>query len=144
MVQTHHISDREQAIDTMIALTRPSPLHRIIAGGDGIELSVALRQRGFMRIATTKTCSMARRQHAFGLLAGRASEVESGLEEIEPFLGASAAVAVLIESHDGGICMKIRNKLERSGFRIDAGVRCQQGLVLSASRQQLVQLKSAA
>jgi hypothetical protein len=40
--------------------------------------------------------------------------------------------------------MAIRRKLEAFGFRIEAGARCQQGLVMSASRQDAARLKSAA
>lgn len=145
MVQFNSVSDGEQAIDTMIALTRPSPLHRlIIAGGDSVELSLALRRRGLLRVATPQTCRTPRGQHAVGLVTGKASEVEAHLEKIVPFLGASATIAVLIESDDGGLCMAVRRKLEQLGFRIEAGARCHRGLVLSATRQGFVRLKSAA
>jgi hypothetical protein len=61
-----------------------------------------------------------------------------------PFLSASAAIAVLIESRESGVCLKIRSRLEQMGFRIEAGVRCQQGLVLSAYRRGFVRLENAA
>ena len=57
---------------------------------------------------------------------------------------ASAAIATLIDSREGGVCLKIRSRLEQMGFRIEAGVRCDQGLVLSAYRQGLAQMEQAA
>lgn len=56
MDQLHSVSNREQVVDTMIELTRLSHLHRaIIAGSDALELYLALRRRGFIRVATTTT-----------------------------------------------------------------------------------------
>jgi hypothetical protein len=40
--------------------------------------------------------------------------------------------------------MRIRGKLEEMGFRIEAGVRCQQGFVLSSIRQGFGQMENAA
>jgi hypothetical protein len=61
MVQPYCGSSREQVIDTMIELTRLSHLHRaIIAGSGGMELYLALRRRGFLRVATTTTCRIPR------------------------------------------------------------------------------------
>jgi hypothetical protein len=57
MAQPHSISNREQVVDTMIELTRLSGLHRaIVAGSNSLELYLALRRRGFIRVATTATC----------------------------------------------------------------------------------------
>jgi hypothetical protein len=147
MDQPHLISDREQVVDTMIELTRLSNLHRaIIAGSDSLELYLALRRRGFIRVATTATCRIPRGQHTVGLITGQNSlqAIEAALTQISQFLSASAAIAVLIDSREGGLCLKIRAKLEQMGFRIEAGVRCQQGLVLSAYRQGFGQMENAA
>ena len=58
----------------MIGLTRLSNLHRaIVAGSDSLELYLALRRRGFIRVATTATCRIPRRQHAVGLITGQNS-----------------------------------------------------------------------
>jgi len=147
MVQPHCPSNREQVVDTMIGLTRLSNLHRaIVAGGDSLELYLALRRRGLIRVATTATCRIARGQHAVGLIAGQNSlqAIEATLAEISQFLCPSAAIAILIDSRESGLCLKIRARLEQMGFRIEAGVRCQQGLVLSACRQGYVQMEKAA
>jgi hypothetical protein len=143
----HSVSNREQVVDTMIDLTRLSNLHRaIVAGGDSTELYLALRRRGFIRVATTATCRIPKQQHAVGLITGQnsLSAIEAALAQIAPFLGPSAAIAVLVDSRESGCCLKIRNLLEQMGFRIEAGVRCQRGLVLSAYRQGFNQMEIAA
>ena len=143
----HSASNREQVVDTMIDLTRLSSLHRaIVAGHDSMELYLALRRRGFVRVATTATCRIPKGQHAVGLITGQNSlrAIEATLAEISQFLNASAAIAVLIDSRESGFCLKVRARLEQMGFRIEAGVRCQQGLVLSAYRQGFAQMENAA
>jgi hypothetical protein len=98
-----------------------------------------------MRVATISTHWLPRRQHAIGLLADRNSaSVEKALNEISPFLCANATVAVLVDSYDGSSSLNIRAKLQQMGFRIEAGVRCHQGLVLSACRQGFSQIEAAA
>ena len=147
MGQPHCISSREQVVDTMIGLTRLSSQHRtIIAGCDSMDLYLALRRRGLVRVATTATCRVPRGQHAVGLITGQNSlvAIEAALVAIAPFLCASAAIAVLIDSTESGFCLKVRTRLEQMGFRIEAGVRCQQGLVLSAYRQGFAQMENAA
>ena len=143
----HSVSDREQVVDTMIDLTRLSNLHRaIVAGHDSLELYLALRRRGFVRVATTATCRIPKHQHAVGLITGHnsLSAIEAALAQIAQFLSPSAAIAVLINFRESGLSLKIRNLLEQMGFRIEAGVRCQQGLVLSAYRQGFNQMEIAA
>ena len=147
MVKPLSGSNLEQVITTMIELTRLSDLHRaIVAGSDNLEVYLALRRRGFNRVATTTTCRIPRGQHAVGLITGQNSlrTNEASLAEISPFLCASAAIAVLIDSRESGLCLKIRAKLEQMGFRIEAGVRCQQGFVLSAYRRGFGQMENAA
>ena len=147
MVQPHTDPDREQVIDTMIELTRLSNLHRaIVAGSDCLELYFALQRRGFFRVSTTATCRVPRGQHPVGLIAGQnaPAAIEVALGQILPFLGASAAVAVLIDSREGGSSLKVRTRLEQIGFRIEAGVRCHEGLVLSAYRLGFGWIENAA
>jgi hypothetical protein len=138
MVQSHSVQGWEQILDTMIGLTRLTNLQRaIIAGDDGMELYLELWRRGFARVATILTCGIPRKQHTIGLIAGRESTetIESALTVISPFLCANATLAVLIDSKASNSSLRIRNKLQQMGFQIEAGVRCPQGLVLSAYRQ---------
>jgi hypothetical protein len=147
MSEPHSVSSLEQVVDTMIGLTRLSYLHRaIVAGSDSLEFSLALRRRGFIRAATAATCRIPKGQHAVGLITGQNSlaGIEAALVQISQFLSANAAIAVLIDSRESGFCLKIRSKLEQMGFRIEAGVRCQQGFVLSAYRHGFGQMENAA
>jgi hypothetical protein len=147
MVQPHSVSNREQVVDTMIELTRLSNLRRaIIAGSDSMELYLALRRRGFVRVATTATCRIPGAQHAVGLITGQNAlqAIEAALTRMSQYLSANAAIAVLIDSRESGLSLKVRSRLEQMGFRIEAGVRCQQGLVLSAYRQGFGQMENAA
>jgi hypothetical protein len=147
MIHTPANPNREQVIDTMIELTRLSNLRRaIVAGSDCLDLYFALQRRGFFRVSTTATCRVPRGQHPVGLIAGHHSPaaIETALGQMLPFLGASAAIAVLVDSREGGSTLKIRTRLEQIGFRIEAGVRCHQGLVLSAYRQGFGWVENAA
>ena len=147
MVQPYCVSNREQVVDTLIGLTRLTSLHRAIVVGSGsMELHLALRRRGFLRATTVALCRIPKGQHAVGLIAGHNSlqAIEAALVELSPFLATSATVAVLIDSRETGAGLRIREKLEQMGFRIEAGVRCQEGFVLSAIRHGYGQMKKAA
>jgi hypothetical protein len=147
MVQPCSIGDRDQVVDTMIALTHLSNLHRtIILGSGAMELYLSLRRRGFVQVATSATCRVPRRQHGIGLLTAEKSlaAIEATLLEVSQFLSANATIAILIESREGEFCLNIRRKLEQMGFRIEAGVRCHRGLVLTAHRQGFSQMERAA
>jgi hypothetical protein len=147
MDQPHSAANREQVADTMIGLTRLSHSHRVIvAGSDSLELYLCLRRRGLVHVTTTTTCRIPRRQHTVGLITGQGSllAIEAALTQISQFLSASAAIAVLIDSRESGFSLKVRTRLQQMGFRIEAGVRCQQGLVLSAHRQGFVEMENAA
>jgi hypothetical protein len=145
MLQPNSNARREQIVDTMIGLTRLSSRHRaIIAGADSLELYLALRQRGFFHVATTVTCRLA--EHSVGLITGQNSlqALEATLVDISRFLRTSAAIAVLIDSRETGLGLRIRAKLEQLGFRIEAGVRCQRGLVISAHRHGYGEMRNVA
>jgi len=147
MVQSSYVSELEQVADTMISLTGLSNQHRtIIAGSDSMKLYQLLRRRGFIRIFTTATYRIPKKQHSVGLIVAQNSPaaIDAALTQASCFLANNAAIAVLIESRESEFCMKVRRKVEQLGFRIEAGVRCHIGLVLSASRQGTVEMKQAA
>jgi hypothetical protein len=132
-------------LDTMISLTRLAAPHRVIAAGsDSMELYLALRRRGFLRVSTPTICRVARAQHAVGLVSGESSShgIESVLDQIAPFLATNAGLALRVGSRENGL--KIRTRLEALGFQIEAGVRCRAGLVLSACRRGYGQMEKAA
>ena len=142
MVRPHFVIDLDRVIDTMIALTRLSARHRaIVAGSDGMALYLSLRKRRFVWIATPRANSLPKEQHAVALISrrGQPSSIEAALDQVAPFLSRNAIIAVLISPGERGTSLKIRNKLEQMGFRIEAGVRCHEGLVLSACRHDVRQ-----
>jgi hypothetical protein len=147
MLQPNSNASREQIVDTMIELTRLSNRHRaIIAGADSLELYLALRRRGFLHVATTLACRLPQAEHSIGLIAGQSSlqALEATLLDISRFLRTSAAIAVLIDSRESGLGLRIRAKLEQLGFRIEAGVRCQGGFVISAHRHGYGEMQNVA
>ncbi len=146
MLQLNFDLTHEQVMAAMIDLTRPSILHRIIvAGSDSAVTELELRRRGFLRVATTDRC-VPRGQYSVGLVAGQHSlqALEAALAEISHFLGATAAIAVVIDFRGEGSSMKVRENLERLGFRIEAGVRCHERFVLSAQRRNFSNMANAA
>ncbi|MGL5167407.1 MAG: hypothetical protein ACRC9K_16115 [Afipia sp.] len=146
MLQLNFDLTHEQVMATMIDLTRPSILHRIIvAGGDSAVTELELRRRGFLRVSTTDR-GTPRGQYSVGLVAGQHSlqALEAALAEISPFLSATAAIAVVIDFRGEGSNMKVREKLEQLGFRIEAGVRCHERFVLSARRRNFSNMANAA
>jgi hypothetical protein len=147
MLRLHSHSDLDQVVDTMVGLTRISHLHRVIvAGSNGLQLCGELRRRGFVLVGTPAMCRLSRGHHAVGLITGEDTlpGIISALEGISGFLSAHASIAILIGGHESGFGTKIRARLEKMGFRIEAGVRCRQGLVLSAFRPGFGELKAAA
>jgi hypothetical protein len=147
MNQSVRYSALEQIVDTMVDLTRLSDAHRVVlAGSDSVGVYLALRDRGFSRNATIANCRVAGAPFQVGLIAGRHSlqALETHLDQISHYLGATSAIAVSIDSREGVPNPKIRAGLERIGFRIEAGVRCRQGLVLSAYRQGFGEMQNAA
>jgi hypothetical protein len=148
MLQLHPLtSDCDQVVETMITLTHLSNLNRaIVAGPDSPALYVALRRRGFVRIGLPSSFRLRKATCAVGLISVRSSfaEFETTLAQIVPSLGATAAIAVVITSTEAGFTLKIRQKFEQLGFRIEAGVRCHRGFVLSAYRQGLARMECAA
>jgi len=148
MLQLHtSTSEHDQVVETMITLTHLSNLNRAIVAGDGsTELYLALRRRGLVLVGLHSAFRLRKAACAVGLITVRDSlaAFEAALAQVAPSLGTTATIAVLIKSGESGFALKIRKALERIGFRIEAGVRCQQGLVMSAHRRGYAQLDRAA
>jgi hypothetical protein len=135
-------SPRDEIVETMIQLTHLSKSHRIIvAGGDSVELYLALRRRGF----NFGTLASGRRspygQYSAGLIAGDPCylAIEAAINRISKYLYAAASITIAIESRELGLGGKVRTKLQQLGFRIEAGARCHQGFVLAAHRAEFGQ-----
>lgn len=142
MSQHPIISPRDEIINTMIDLAHLSRSQRIVvAGSDSPELYLALRRRGFAYPVLASGGRIPRAQYSAGLIAGEHSfqAIETAVTQISIFLGAAANVAILIESQENGLGVKVRNRLQQLGFRVEAGARCRDGFVLAAHRQDFDQ-----
>jgi hypothetical protein len=148
MLQLHSFSsEQDHVVEAMITLTHLSNLNRAIVAGQGsTDLYLALRRRRLVRFGFPSTYRLRKRTCAVGLITVQQSpaEFEIALSQVVPSLGTTATIAVLIKSSESGFSMKIRKRLEQLGFRIEAGVRCHQGLVLSAHRRGFAQMERAA
>jgi hypothetical protein len=123
----------DQAADIMIGLARLTPSHPVIVGGaDSLQILRRLRRRGFFRAVAASDLAVRRGPNSAALVAGDRTlqSVEASLAAVSPLLSATAAIVVAIPSVEKDIGLKIRSRLEQLGFRIEAGVRCQAGLLL--------------
>jgi len=145
MVEPDPVACTAPIMNAMIDLTRLSKAHRVIAAGaSALDIYLDLHERGFSRVGTTATCRIPCGQHDVGLVAGRHS-MQALLVRIVPFLNARATVAVWVDSgagQHGG--KRLQLLLERLGFRIEAGARCENGVVVSAQRREWSEVANAA
>jgi hypothetical protein len=147
MNNAKHAVSADRIIETMIELARCSKLHRIIAAGSSaFDIYLGLHHRGFSRAATTSTCRIPCGQHDVALVAGQHSiqALETLLVGIVPFLSTRATVAVWVDSDAHQPGRKLQSLLERLGFRIEAGAKCENGFVLSAQRREWGHMAKAA
>ena len=141
-----HLSPRDEIVETMIALARFSKSSRIVLGGSGsTELFLELSRRGytFGSIASSRPTSAG--QFSMGLIFGdRAYDaIETSIDLIEKRLCSAAGIVIAINSDQPSLAGKIRLKLERMGFRIEAGARCHDGFVMAARREERGRRQSA-
>jgi hypothetical protein len=143
--QPAHSSDR--IMDAMIDLTRLSKSHRVIvAGSDAFDFYVGLHRRSYCNVATTATCRFPCGQHDIAFIAGQHSirALHELLTRITSFLHARAVVAVWIDATEQQGGKKLQGMLERLGFRVEAGTKCENGFILSARRLECNQMAKAA
>ena len=130
---------RERITESLVELARCSKIRRIIvAGSNGPELMFALHRRGYIRVATTAACGLPQGQYDVALVdwQGRSIKaLETTLDWLVHFLAPSAVAVIRVGSREGGASRKLASMLERLGFRVEAGTRCEHGLVVSARRR---------
>jgi hypothetical protein len=134
-------------LDAMIGLARLSTSCRVIvAGSQAFGLYLGLLDRGFARAANTATCRVPCGQHGAALIAGdySANGLDRLLERMVPFLNARATVVIWMNAVAEQEAGKPRTTLERFGFRIEAGTRCDGGFVVCAQRGNFSPLAKAA
>jgi hypothetical protein len=138
----------EQIIQSMIELARCSKSHRIImAGSKGSEHMFELHRRGYTRVSTTATCGPPRGQYDVALIDWQLQSIkalETTLDWLVHFLAPTSVLVVSVDSSKRTDNQKLAPMLERLGFRIEAGTRCEQGFVISARRRDAAQMAVAA
>jgi len=138
----------EQFIRTMIELARCSKSHRIIvAGSKCSEHMFGLHRCGYMRVATTATCGLPQGQYDVALVDWQLQSIkalETTLDWLVHFLASTRVLVVSINSSTLADNQKLGPMLERLGFRVEAGTRCEQGFVISARRRDAIQQAIAA
>jgi len=137
-----------QFTEAMIGLTGGSRSRRIIvAGARGRELMLELHRRGYVRVETTGTCGLPRGQCQIALLDGRLQSVkaiETTLCWLVHFLAPAAALVLGIDSCRGAGDRNLKSMLERLGFRVEAGTRCEEGTAFLARRRDAIEIDLAA
>jgi hypothetical protein len=139
---------RERITESLVELARCSKLHRIIvAGANGPELMFALHRRGFIRVATTAACGLPQGQYDVALVdwQGRSIKaLQTTLDWLVHFLASSAVLVIWIDWPERMANRKLESMLERLGFRVEVGTRCEHGLAISARRRDAAQMAVAA
>lgn len=139
MIESHQIPAPAGVVETMIQLARATTSHRVIvAGSDAFDVYMILVRRGFSRAATTATCRLPCGQHDVGLIAGQHSvqALEALLGRVVPFLTSQAILAVWVGFAERRRALRLQALLERMGFRIEVGTKCEGGFILAARRDE--------
>jgi hypothetical protein len=134
--QSRH-SLRGELIETMIQLSRLAKSQRIaIAGDDGAELYQDFTSRGFQYCVLAPSRTISDGCFSAGMIAGNHdyATIEAAIVQVSRLLHVKASMAIAIGSSEIGLGCKVRARLQRFGFRVDAGARCHQALVLAAHR----------
>ncbi len=138
----------ERIIATMIELARCSNLHRIIvAGSKGPHQMFELHRRGYIRVATTATCGLPRGQYDVAFVEWSLHSIkalETTLDWLVHFLAPSSVLVIWIDASESTSQQKLGSILERLGFRLEAGTRCEGGRAIAARRLAVNQQSVAA
>ena len=148
MTRISSTPSHERITESLVELARCSKHHRIIvAGSNSPELMFALHRHGYVRVATTTTCGLPHGQYDVALVdwQGRSiKSLETTLDWLVHFLGSPAVMAIWIDFQERAANRKLAAMLERVGFRVEVGTRCEQGLAVSARRRDATQIAVAA
>jgi hypothetical protein len=139
MSVVHPIFSWEQILDTMIQLASAGRSHRVItAGSAACDIYCGLRRRGFEWVTATADHRISVAQYDLALIAGQQSirALETLLIRIMPLLNRQATVAVWIDAVERWRGHTIQLLLERLGFRVESGAKCEVGYVLAARRHE--------
>jgi hypothetical protein len=138
----------EHVIQTMIDLARSSKSQRIlVAGSRSSEQMFELNRRGYARVATTASCGLPRGHYDAAFVDWQLQSIKAlatTLDWLVHFLAPTSVLVVSIDFSERTGSMKLKSLLERLGFRIEAGTRCEHGFTISARRRDAAQMAVAA
>jgi hypothetical protein len=138
----------KRTVEAMIQFGHCSKRQRIIVSGQtGSQLMFELHRRGYHRVATTATSGLPQGQYDAALVDwGDQSlkSLETTLNWLVHFLDEPAVLVIRLVSRGRGTNRKLQSILEELGFRVEAGGRDDQALVVSARRRDAGGLRVAA
>jgi hypothetical protein len=148
MSQLKVSSSGERVLDAMIELARCSKRQRILlAGSNGPRRLFDLNRRGFNRAATTAVCGLPCGQYNAGLVEWQGSSIKAlgaTLDWFVHFLAPQGALAIWIEGCALADHRRLVVMLERLGFLIEVGTRCETGFAVCARRREMSDMAKAA
>ena len=148
MTQSSSIPSDERIVDAMIQLARVAKLHRmIVAGANSAEILVELHRRGYLRVTTTKICREPCGQFDVALVAWREHSIkalEKTLDRLAHYLGSAGVLVLWIGPHERIANQMLGLVVQRLGFRIESGTRCENGIAIAARRLDSVPAAKAA
>ena len=129
-------------VNTLIELARCSKLQQIIlAGSSAPEHMLELHRHGYIRVATTAKSGLPRGQYDVALVDGHLlslKALETTLDWVVHFLAPKGVLAICIQfNRTGG--RKLGTILEKLGFRVEVGTRCENAFAILARRLDAVQ-----
>jgi hypothetical protein len=148
MTQPSAIPSDERIVDVMIQLARAAKSHRmIVAGSDSAEVFLELHRRGYPRVTTTRICLVPSGQFDVALVAWREPSIkalETTLDRLLHYLSAAGVLVLWIGPHERMANHMVGSALQRLGFRIESGTRCENGIAIAARRLDSVPAVKAA
>ena len=96
-----------------------------------------LHRRGYNRVATTANCGLPRGQYDVALVEWQLHSIkalETTLDWLVHFLAPSSVLVIWIDAGESTNQRKLGSILEKLGFRLEAGTRCEGGFAIAARR----------
>ena len=97
-----------------------------------------LHRREYGRVATTTTCSLPRGQYDVALVdwpRHSARALKTTLGWLAHFLAPTSVLVIWIDSHEAEEHRKLGSIIRSLGFRVEAGTRFNDGIIVSARRR---------
>ena len=127
-------------IASIIKLARCSADQRILLAGAAESARIQdWRSRGYHHVATMATCRLPRGQYDVAAVEWRQHSIkalETTLDWLVHFLSPRGVLVIWVDksSDEARARRELRSAVERLGFQVEAGRRCERGYAISARR----------